>query len=151
MRKPAFYMCKNKDTDLLRGNHAADQPLCFRHIVQSLFILNPKFQASSHLLMLCSRVGDRPGWNPEDRFSRDAAHFSVIYSLIGLSLAWDKCETRIVMLVCGGAPLAQLVECRTLDHKFAGSNLTWAQCCVLEQDTSSSFLSTDSTHENVPT
>ena len=25
---------------------------------------------------------------------------------------------------CVGAPLAQLVECQTLDHKVAGSNLT---------------------------
>ena len=47
--------------------------------------------------------------------------------------------------------LAQLVECQTLDHMVAGSNLTKVQCCVLEQDTSSSLLSTGSFQENVPT
>ena len=47
MRKSAF--CENKFTDQLHGNHAAAQRLCFRYIVQ---FLNPKFQASSHLLHL---------------------------------------------------------------------------------------------------
>ena len=52
MRKPAFYICENKDADQLRGNREADQRLCFfaTRIVQSLYFLNPKFQASSHLL-----------------------------------------------------------------------------------------------------
>ena len=30
VRKPAFYICKNKDADQLRGNREADQRLCFR-------------------------------------------------------------------------------------------------------------------------
>ena len=29
MRKPAFCICENKDPDQLRGNHEADQRLCF--------------------------------------------------------------------------------------------------------------------------
>ena len=33
-------------------------------IVQSLYFLNPKFQASSHLLCLCSPVCVRPGRKP---------------------------------------------------------------------------------------
>ena len=37
-------------------------------IVQSLFYLNPKFQASSHLLWLYSPVCDGPGRKPEDWF-----------------------------------------------------------------------------------
>ena len=46
MRKPAFCICENKDADQLRGNRVADQRLCFAtRIVQSLFYLNPKFQA----------------------------------------------------------------------------------------------------------
>ena len=32
MRKPAFCICENKDTDQLRGNRKADQCLCFRYI-----------------------------------------------------------------------------------------------------------------------
>ena len=31
VRKPAFYICENKDADQLRGNHEADQRLCFRY------------------------------------------------------------------------------------------------------------------------
>ena len=45
MRKPTFCICENKDADQLRGNREADQRLCFRYIVQFLFILNPKFLA----------------------------------------------------------------------------------------------------------
>ena len=44
------------------------------HVVQYLFYLNPKFQASSHLLWFFSQVcvAGLVG-NPEDRFSCDAA------------------------------------------------------------------------------
>ena len=40
-------------------------------IVQSLYFLNPKFQASSHLMQLYRLVE-----NPERWFSHDAAHLS---------------------------------------------------------------------------
>ena len=57
MRKPDFCICENKDADQLRGNREADQHLCFRYtLVQSIYYLNPKFQASSHLLKLYSLV-----------------------------------------------------------------------------------------------
>ena len=64
MRNPAFYICENKGADQLCGNRTADQRLCFRYIdtvVQSLYFLNPKFQASSHLLWLYSPVCVGPG------------------------------------------------------------------------------------------
>ena len=32
MRKPAFCICENKDADQLRGNHKADQRLCFHYM-----------------------------------------------------------------------------------------------------------------------
>ena len=47
-------------------------------IVQSLYFLNPKFQASSHLLWLCSPVCVGPGRNPEDRLSHNEAHIAQI-------------------------------------------------------------------------
>ena len=56
MRKPAFCICENKDTDQLCGNRAADQRLYFLFLVQSLYFLNPKFQAPSHHLWLYSPV-----------------------------------------------------------------------------------------------
>ena len=48
MRKPTFTVCENKG--------AADQRLCFCYIVQSLYFLDLKFQASSHPLWLHSLV-----------------------------------------------------------------------------------------------
>ena len=43
-------------------------------IVQSLFFINPKFQASSHLLWLYRLVCVGPGQKPKRWFSHDAAH-----------------------------------------------------------------------------
>ena len=64
VRKPAFCIRENKDADQLRGNREADQRLCFRYIVQFLYFLNPKFQASNHLMWLYSLVCVGPGWKP---------------------------------------------------------------------------------------
>ena len=41
-----------------------------------------------------------------------------------------------------GAPIAQLGEHQTLDHKIEGSIPFRVRCCVLEQGTSSRLLST---------
>ena len=56
-------------------------------IVQSLFFLNQKFQASSHLLWLHSRVCVGPGWKPRrlvfsQRGSNDAALLGYIMTVI---------------------------------------------------------------------
>ena len=42
-------------------------------IVLSLYLLNPRFQASGHPLWLYSPVVSNLVGNPEDRFSHDAA------------------------------------------------------------------------------
>ena len=61
VRKPAYCICDNKDADQLRGNCEADQRLVFATwIVQSLFYLSSKFQASSHLQWVYSLVCVRP-------------------------------------------------------------------------------------------
>ena len=71
VRKPAFCICKNKDADQLRGNCEADltakliSAFVFAiRIIQFLYYLNPKFQASSHLLWLynpvCVGLGRKP-------------------------------------------------------------------------------------------
>ena len=39
MRKPAFCICESKDADQLRGNDAADQCLCLRHIDSTIPLL----------------------------------------------------------------------------------------------------------------
>ena len=65
VRKSAFCISENKDTDQLRSNCAADQRLVFAtRIVQSLYFLYTKFQASSHLLWLYSLVCVGPSRKP---------------------------------------------------------------------------------------
>ena len=49
-RKPTICICESKDADQLWSYCTADQRLCFHYSVQSLFFLNPKFQASSPFL-----------------------------------------------------------------------------------------------------
>ena len=46
MRKPTFYICKNKDADQLRGDREADQRLCFGYIEGTIPLL-PKSKISS--------------------------------------------------------------------------------------------------------
>ena len=57
VRNPTFCICKNKDSDQLRGKREADQRLYFvTWIVQSLYFLDLKFQTSSHLKWLYNLV-----------------------------------------------------------------------------------------------
>ena len=64
MRKPAFCICENKDADQLVASVTAQLISTFvftKRIVQFLYYLNPKYQASSHLLWLYSSVCVGPG------------------------------------------------------------------------------------------
>ena len=55
------YHCITSTKQLL--NLVADQRLCFHYIdSQSLYFLNPKFQASTHLLPMYSLLYVGPGW-----------------------------------------------------------------------------------------
>ena len=55
VRKLAFCISENKDADKLRGNRELISDFVFGTlIVQSLYFLNPNFQASSYLLWLYS-------------------------------------------------------------------------------------------------
>ena len=70
MRIPVFGICENKAADQLHGDPAADLSafVFATKIVQSLYSINLKFQASSHLLWL---------YSPEDMFSPDAAQVTL--------------------------------------------------------------------------
>ena len=68
--KTGFYLCKTKGTDQLYSRCTADQLLCFRYKDNTI---NPKFQASSHLLCLYSSVCIGPVRKPHGWFSQDAA------------------------------------------------------------------------------
>ena len=75
MGKPTICISENKDADQLRGNREADQRLCFAsRIVQFLFYLNLKFQASSSFLRLYRPVCVGPVRKPHCWFSHEAAH-----------------------------------------------------------------------------
>ena len=87
MRKLAFCIWENKDADQLHGNRKADQRLVFTtYIVQSLYFLNPKFQASSHLLWLYSPVCVGPGRKPQRPvFSqRGSTSINMMMKIVGL-------------------------------------------------------------------
>ena len=70
MGKPTICIGENKDADQLRGNREADHAFVFAtRIVQFLFYLNPKFQASSSILCLYRPVCVGPGRKPHCCFS----------------------------------------------------------------------------------
>ena len=79
MGKPTICIGENKDADQLRGNREADQRLFFTtRIVQFLFYLNPKFQASSSFLCLYRLVCVGPVRKPHCWFSHEVVHFYTI-------------------------------------------------------------------------
>ena len=79
MRKPAFAYAKTKTQISFAVSAKLISTFVFAiRIVQSLIYLNPKFQASSHLLWLYSLVCVAPGRNPEERFSHNEAHIKFI-------------------------------------------------------------------------
>ena len=79
MGKPTICIGENKDADQLRGNREADQPFVFAtRIVQFLFYLTPKFQASSLLLCLYRPVCVGPVRKPHCWFSHEAARLLAV-------------------------------------------------------------------------
>ena len=74
LRKPAFCICEKKTQISFAVTAKLISAFVFAtQIVQSLYFLNPKFQASSHLLWLHSPVCIEPGRKPR-RFSQNEAH-----------------------------------------------------------------------------
>ena len=65
VRKAAFCICENKDADQLRGSAKLISAFVFAiRIVQFLFYVNTKLQASRYLLSLCSLVCVGSGRKP---------------------------------------------------------------------------------------
>ena len=89
MRNPAFCICENKDADQLLSNCTVTAQLTSAfvfaiQIVQSLFNLNPKFQASVIFCGCTARfLSDLVG-NPEDGFSHNEAHIHVLSIMAGM-------------------------------------------------------------------
>ena len=86
MGKPTICIGENKDADQLRGHREADHAFVFAtRIVQFLFYLNPKFQASSSFLCLYRPVCVGPVRKPHCWFSHEAAQllsFSYLLQLV---------------------------------------------------------------------
>ena len=84
MGKPTICIGENKDADQLRGNHEADQRLCFRFSNSTIPILL-KSKISSFLLFsvtvqgLYRSVCVGPGRKPHCWFSHEAAQIMKIF------------------------------------------------------------------------
>ena len=93
MRKPAFCICEKEDADQLRG-YSAKLISAFvfaTWIVQSLFYLNPKFQASRHLLWQYSPVCVGPGREPKRLvFSQRGSYCITSSSAFNLQFRFTK-------------------------------------------------------------
>ena len=77
MRKPTICIGENKDADQLRGNRMLISAFVFAaRIVQFLFYLNPKFQASSSFLCLNRSVCVGPVRKPYCWFPHEVAQMS---------------------------------------------------------------------------
>ena len=80
VRKSAFCICKNKGADQLHGNREADHVFVFAtQIVQSLYFLNPKIQASRQILWLYSQFCVGPGWKPRRPVFSQRGSFNDMY------------------------------------------------------------------------
>ena len=78
--KTCFCTYENKGADQLHNNWTADQhPLFSLH--RYTLLQNPKFQAFTNLLWLCSRVCVGHGRKSGDRFSPDTDHIMKWYFL----------------------------------------------------------------------
>ena len=95
MGKPTICLGENKGADQLRGNREAAKLISAfvfaTWIVQCLFYLNPKFQASRRLLCLYSPVCVRPVRKPHCWFSHEAAHIILLQILL-------KVKTKVPFL-----------------------------------------------------
>ena len=71
MRKPAFCICENEESD----QREADQSLCFRYIDSTISRLSKCIFKPLAIFCGCKAriVSDLVG-NPEDRFSHNEAH-----------------------------------------------------------------------------
>ena len=82
MRKPAFCILENKDTDQLCGNREADQRLCFRYMDSTISLLSES-KNFKPLTIFCDCtvrfVSDLVG-NPKDRFSHNEGHISPLFT-----------------------------------------------------------------------
>ena len=99
MRKLAFAYAKTKTQISCAVTAQLISAFVFAiRIVQSLFYLNPKFQASNHLLWLYSLECVGPVGNPEDRFSHDEGH-KIFDNLAPRSTVFYRFKQCVVLFI----------------------------------------------------
>ena len=93
-------------------------------IVQSLYYLKPKFQASNHLLCLYSPVYVGPGRKPERWFSHDAA--PVIFEQVNLPKPGNgTCTKTFWVRPAGPAIISLRLPMELFLHPFATYHWSW--------------------------
>ena len=101
MRKPDFRICENKDADQLRGNHEADQRLCFRYIDSTIPLLS-KSEISS---LYYSSVAVQPGlcqtWSqtPKTGFLRTRLKLYQVLAIVYESSAYLVTVSFIIKMI----------------------------------------------------
>ena len=109
MRKPVFAYAKTKT-----------QISFAVHVVQSLYFINPKCQASSHLLWQYSPVCVGPGRKPRRPLSHNEAHFICQPVTIQESTTWNVHEP------CLGRKLINVIIPSSLVRTPAGAHFVVA-------------------------
>ena len=100
MGKPTICIGENKGADQLRSTAKLISAFVFAtRLVQFLFYVYPKFQASSTFLCLCSSVCVGPVQKPHCWFSHEAAHFNFFFTCLFQSTAsfwqtWKEFEIK---------------------------------------------------------
>ena len=113
MGKPTICIGENKDTKLISAFVFATP------VVQFLFYLNPKFQASSSFLLLCRLVCVRPVRKPHCWFSHEMAQ--ILLSFV------KAFKFSILLLVVTGSSGKQLCAIYTpRNPTFIQQNLGYA-------------------------
>ena len=118
IRKAVFCICQNIGA-------AAHQRLCFRHIlVLSLFFLNPKFKAFTHLLWLYSPVCIRPGWKLlRQVFSRPGSYDKISFHL--QLFATSLFQKQISLQSCGQIFAEMLLRGYLINSRSCKKSALW--------------------------
>ena len=104
VRKPTICIYENKDADQLAVTAKLISTFVFATwIVHSLFFLNPKFQASNHLLWLHSLVCVGPGWKPRRPVFSHRGSKNVPLMLPVLNFQASSLPMSIIIVGVGGA------------------------------------------------
>ena len=121
MRKLAFCICENKDADqLISAFFSAIR------MVQPLYYLNPKFQASSNLLWLYSPVCVGPGRNSRRPVFSQRGSYDCVYSLSKDIMYWGWSGTGTVQPShIEATSYALLAQLQLDDLKSSSATVTW--------------------------